>query len=284
MAARATLHRFTATTARSMQRGITRQFITTTTWSHTVPQLRTSPVRMLCSSTDLSKATLIECFNAIGEEARKVMFQSEDGIRREVDSKLKGGMDMELAASMYGHQMAQYMAEFLPLPNKPDSVVQRIRSAVLTTKGVSDEALEETMKKYDKDHEVQLVLSTMYQHRLDDKVLPDTITLDKYCELTAELSRISIDSIEKINANINSKASAYMTDNQRNELEGARQAVPTIAVFTAQYQALNEAGVSYQDKLLADLMFAVWPRAQQANAQLQQAIQDAQQKFATKLP
>jgi len=42
------------------------------------------------------------------------------------------------------------------------------------------------------------------------------------------------------------------------------------------YQALNEAGVSYKDKLLADLMFAVWPKAQQANAQLQQAIQDAQ--------
>ena len=26
------------------------------------------------------------------------------------------GMGMDLAASMYGHQMATYMAEFLPLP------------------------------------------------------------------------------------------------------------------------------------------------------------------------
>lgn len=209
------------------------------------------------------------------------MFQAEESIRKEVDAKLAGGMSMDLAASMYGHQMAQYMAEFLPLPNKPDSVVQNIRNAVLSAKGVTETALEDAMKKYEKDHEVQLVLSTMYQHRLNEKSLPATITLDKYCALTKELQRLAVESIEKINSNISSRASPYMTENQRKELEGARQAVPTIAVFSAQYRALHEAGVSYQDKLLADLMFAVWPRAQQVNAQLQQAIQDAQQKFAT---
>jgi len=242
------------------------------------------PARMLCSGGDLSKTMLIDIYNEIGNEARQVMLQAEDGIRKEVDSKLAQGMGIDLAASMYGHQMATYMAEFLPLPERTDSVVQRIRTAVISKQGVSEAQVDTSFKLFEKDHEVQLVLQTMYQHNLDEAVLPETLNLDKYIHLTQELSRIAAASVNALNKNISSKGSAYMTDNQRKEMDNARQAVPTIAVFTAQYQALNEAGVTYKDKLLADLMFAVWPRAQQANAQLQQRIQDAQMNHTTPTP
>lgn len=225
---------------------------------------------------DISKTVLIDIYKQIGNEARQVMLESEAKIRDEVDQKLAQGMEMQLCASMYGHQMAAYMAEFLPLPDKNDSVVQRIRDKVIGDRGLTSTTVDQAFKVFEKDHEVQLVLSTMYQHRLDEATLPEHMNLDKYIELTQALQDCAVASVENLNANINSRASAYMTENQKKELEGARQAVPTIAVFTAQYQALNEAGVSYKDKLLADLMFAVWPKAQQANAQLQQAIQDAQ--------
>merc|ERR1712195_307882 len=228
-----------------------------------VPRLQPfgMPARTLCSGADISKTTLIDIYNEIGNEARQVMLQAEDSIRKEVDSKLAQGMGMDLAASMYGHQMATYMAEFLPLPERTDSVVQRIRAAVISKQKVSETQVDTAFKVFEKDHEVQLVLQTMYQHKLDEAVLP-----------------------EALNKNISGKSSAYMTDNQKKEMDNARQAVPTIAVFTAQYQALNEGGVTYKDKLLADLMFAVWPRAQQANAQLQQRIQDAQMSHATATP
>jgi len=242
------------------------------------------PVRMLCSGADISKTMLIDIYNEIGNEARQVMLQSEEGIRNEVDSKLAQGMAMELAASMYGHQMATYMAEFLPLPERTDSVVQRIRNAVISQQNLTEAQVDEAYKVFEKDHEVQLVLTTMYQHKLDEQTLPESLILDKYIELTAELGRIAVNSVDQLNTNITSKVTNYMTDNQRAELDNARQAVPTIAVFTAQYQALNEGGVTYKDKLLADLMFAVWPRAQQANAQLQQRIQDAQMKHVTVTP
>jgi len=242
------------------------------------------PVRMVCSEADISKTMLIDIYNEIGNEARQVMLQSEEGIRNEVDSKLAQGMAMELAASMYGHQMATYMAEFLPLPERTDSVVQRIRNAVISQQNLTEAQVDEAYKVFEKDHEVQLVLTTMYQHKLDEQTLPESLILDKYIELTAELGRIAVNSVDQLNTNITSKVTNYMTDNQRAELDNARQAVPTIAVFTAQYQALNEGGVTYKDKLLADLMFAVWPRAQQANAQLQQRIQDAQMKHVTVTP
>jgi len=251
-----------------------------------VPRLQPfgMPARTLCSGADISKTTLIDIYNEIGNEARQVMLQAEDSIRKEVDSKLAQGMGMDLAASMYGHQMATYMAEFLPLPERTDSVVQRIRTAVISKQKVSETQVDTAFKVFEKDHEVQLVLQTMYQHKLDEAVLPEALNLDKYIHLTEELGRIAVASVNALNKNISGKSSAYMTDNQKKEMDNARQAVPTIAVFTAQYQALNEGGVTYKDKLLADLMFAVWPRAQQANAQLQQRIQDAQMSHATATP
>jgi len=269
-----------ASVARTMFRCIQGQAPASSRWSGPAP-LR---VR-LCSSAvapeDISKTVLIDIYKQIGNEARQVMLESEARIREEVDQKLSQGMDMDLAASMYGHQMAAYMAEFLPLPDKNDSVVQRIRDSVISNRGVTSAKVDEAFKVFEKDHEVQLVLTTMYQHRLDEATLPEHMNLDKYIELTQALQDVSVAAVEKLNENINSRASEYMTENQKKELDGARQAVPTIAVFTAQYQALHEAGVSYQDKLLADLMFAVWPKAQQANAQLQQAIQDAQLRSST---
>jgi len=249
-------------------------------WSMPVAQ----PFR-LCSTasthSEVSKTMLISIYKEIGNEARNVMLDSEARIRKEVDEKLDQGMEMSLAASMYGHQMAAYMSEFLPLPDKTDSVVQRIRDSVISSRGMTTSEVDQAFKVFEKDHEVQLVLSTMYQHRLDEEGLPDELDLDKYLELTLALQNCAVESVARLNVNISSKASAYMTENQKKELDGARQAIPTIAVFTAQYQALHEGGVTYKQKLLADLMFAVWPKAQQANAQLQQAIQDAQQKHAT---
>merc|ERR1712166_312871 len=186
-----------------------------------VPRLQPfgMPARTLCSGADISKTTLIDIYNEIGNEARQVMLQAEDSIRKEVDSKLAQGMGMDLAASMYGHQMATYMAEFLPLPERTDSVVQRIRTAVISKQKVSETQVDTAFKVFEKDHEVQLVLQTMYQHNLDE-----------YIHLTEELGRIAVASVNALNKNISGKSSAYMTDNQKKEMDNARQAVPTIAV------------------------------------------------------
>merc|ERR1711957_352355 len=194
-----------------------------------VPRLQPfgMPARTLCSGADISKTTLIDIYNEIGNEARQVMLQAEDSIRKEVDSKLAQGMGMDLAASMYGHQMATYMAEFLPLSERTDSVVQRIRTAVISKQKVSETQVDTAFKVFEKDHEVQLVLQTMYQHKLDEAVLPEALNLDKYIHLTEELGRIAVASVNALNKNISGKSSAYMTDNQKKEMDNARQAVPT---------------------------------------------------------
>ena len=52
-------------------------------------------------------------------------------------------------------------------------------------------------------------------------------------------------------------------------------AVPSIAIFSTQYQVLRKWDLAHLDKLTADMLYSVWPQAQQANAGLHQALNDA---------
>merc|ERR1711865_455313 len=182
-------------------------------------------------------------------------------------------MGIELCASMYGHQMAGYMAEFVP--TRPDSVVNQIRDRILADRGITVDQANEAFEVYKNDHEVQLVLTTMYQHKLDEVTLNPDFTIDKYMQLTEDLKNECVNWVKKIHANLDAKTDSYMTGNMKMQMEQARMSVPSIAIFAAQYIVLRNWEMQHQDKLVSDLLFSVWPQAQQANAQMHTALNDS---------
>jgi len=230
--------------------------------------------RMFCSNVTVTvpKDQLLEAFREVGAEARKVMLETEDRFRKEVDEKADGGMDLDMCASMYGHQMAGFMAEFVP--TRPDSVVNNIRDRILADRGIDLDDANRSLELLKNDHEVQVLLTTMYQHQLDEVSINADLTIDKYVELTKALQESCCDWIKRLHKNLDGKSSPYGTKNQKMQLEQARMAVPSIAIFCAQYTVLRTSGFGHLDKLVADLLYSVWPQAQQANAMMHQAIND----------
>jgi len=238
-------------------------------------------IRQMCAPATggVSKAVLIDAYQKIGDEARKVMLETEARIRSEIDEKADANVDVEICASMYGHQMAGYMAEFVP--TNPDSVVNQIRDRVLSDRGIPVDAANEAFEEHKNDHEVQLTLTTMYQHKLDrDKINAD-FTIEKYCAMTEELKEQCAIWVKKIHVNLDGKASTYMTGNMKMQMEQARMAVPSIAIFSAQYLVLRKWKFTHQEKLIHDLLYSVWPQAQQANALLHTALNDTHLKCYT---
>lgn len=236
----------------------------------------TNGTRGFCSPVaegSLAKSELIEAYKEIGDEARKVMLETEKRMRSEVDEKASAGVDIEMCASMYGHQMAGYMAEFVP--TRPDSVVNQIRDQVLLQRGISVDKANQAFETHKNDHEVQLTLTTMYQHKLDQTKINPEFTIDKYCAVTEDLKNCCVEWVKKLHANIDAKHSSYQTANMKMQTEQARMMVPSIAIFTAQYLMLRKWELLHEEKLVYDLLFSVWPQAQQVNAQMHQAMNDA---------
>jgi len=232
--------------------------------------------RTFCSPVaegPLAKSDLIDAYKEIGDEARKVMLETEKRMRSEVDEKASAGIDVDMCASMYGHQMAGYMAEFVP--TRPDSVVNQIRDKVLLRRGISVDSANEAFETHKNDHEVQLTLTTMYQHKLDQTKINPDFTIDKYCAVTEDLKNSCVEWVKKLHANIDAKSDSYMTANMKMQTEQARMMVPSIAIFTAQYLVLRNWELLHEEKLVYDLLFSVWPQAQQVNAQMHQAMNDA---------
>jgi hypothetical protein len=215
----------------------------------------------------------VETYKQVGEEARQVMLDTELRMRKEVDEKVDSGVDIDLCASMYGHMMAGYMAEFLP--TRPDAVVNQIRDRIFSEKGISVEQANAAFEKYKEDHEVQLTMTTMYQHQLDQSLIKPEFTIEKYCEATEDLKSEVVKWVKKIHQNLDEKSGAYMTQNMKMQREQERMMVPSIAIFASQYIILRKWGLSHQEKLISDLLYSVWPQAQQANAQMHQAMNDA---------
>jgi len=258
--------------ARSVRTPALAQFRSTPRFAAAQPVLR----RGVCSvapAGDVSKGLLVETYKQVGEEARQVMLDTELRMRKEVDEKVDVGADIDLCASMYGHMMAGYMAEFLP--TRPDAVVNQIRDKIFTEKGISVEQANAAFEKYKEDHEVQLTMTTMYQHQLDQSLIKPDFTIEKYCEATEDLKNEVVKWVTKIHQNLDEKSGAYMTQNMKMQREQERMMVPSIAIFASQYIILRKWGLSHQEKLISDLLYSVWPQAQQANAQMHQAMNDA---------
>jgi len=226
----------------------------------------------IVTTESLSKQSLIDAYQAIGKEARQVMLDNEARFRREVDEKADSGVDVDICASMYGHQMAGYMGEFLP--TREDSVVNQIRDRILAESGIGVDQANEAFETYKNDQEVQITLQTMYQHKLDEVAINSELTIDKYVEITQALREEVCLWVEKIHQNLDGRKQSYMTGNMKLQMEQARMAVPSIAIFSAQYKVLRQSGFGHVDKLVADVLYSPWPQAQQANAQLHQALND----------
>jgi len=54
----------------------------------------------------------------------------------------------------------------------------------LFRRGLTLEQAKEAFEKYQSDHEVQMVLTTMYQTKLDQNNVNPDLTIEKYCDLT----------------------------------------------------------------------------------------------------
>jgi hypothetical protein len=57
-------------------------------------------------------------------------------------------------------------------------------AVTLFRRGLTLEQAKEAFEKYQSDHEVQMVLTTMYQTKLDQNNVNPDLTIEKYCDLT----------------------------------------------------------------------------------------------------